>query len=427
MEEYSSIPMKLSSRKIPSVPALAPSKAPSGFSVRKPHWLDFSDILLSVVVAVLVLSVTARSLFQWWNGTVVGAALVTELNGRVSHRQEDALSWYDLKKGAYLSWNEHLRAERASAVRVRFNNGAEVDLQADSEAQVLKDRVVLVQGKFRLHSGWEKINAQFGSNNVELNPGTDMYVLKDPVTDREQIVVTKGEANLAAYQRKIQKIREGETFRIKPDELLVKVDPTLDFHASAPHTGETLIIKGNSGEISLKWKGSGNRIEIDRTPGFLSPKIFQTNSDTLTLTSGVGKFFWRLGDRNRVSSPAEFVVLPQIQYHPIEPMPQTYVVSQGDIRFQWEPIANATHYLVQLSHSPDFSDLVISQKFDTTQATLNPIPPGAYYWRVQATYKDYGEWPASEGYPFAVGLKKLQEVSERRKPGIQPKSNGPTP
>ncbi len=400
---------------------------------RKFRWLDLSDVFLTLTVAIVVLGISLKSLRNWWDGSVVGAAHIVEIHGKVSRRAEDALSWYDVAKDQYVKWEEHLKTEKTGAARLRFENGAEVDLQAESQAYLKRSGIELSQGKFRLQSGWEKIDTTFAGDLLSLKPSTETYLLMDPATGREQIVVTKGEATLTALHKKPYIIHEGETFRVKPEELLLRVDPALTFEPLSPKSGETIISPDTAVSLNLKWKGQAERIEIDKTPGFLNPKIYAYSETGFNLMSSVGRYFWRLGSGNRVSDTSDFLVLPSVSYQVIAPKNQSYVVSQGEITFKWQPIANASHYLIQLSRWPDFKDPLVSQSFTTTEASLNPIPPGAYYWRIQATYKDLGDWPSSEAYTFAVGKTKLREREREREAttqpriAIHPKKNGPTP
>jgi hypothetical protein len=78
---------------------------------------------------------------------------------------------------------------------------------------------------------------------------------------------------------------------------------------------------------------------------------------------------------------------------PTTPIPLT---PQGDIylcdsllrnaSFKWTPVAGATGYTIQIATVPDFTSILINYSSANTEVYLGGInlPPGVYYWRVQA-------------------------------------------
>ncbi|MDO7869277.1 Ig-like domain-containing protein [Nocardioides jiangxiensis] len=153
----------------------------------------------------------------------------------------------------------------------------------------------------------------------------------------------------------------------------------------------------------LTWQpvagASGYTVQVDETDDFISPL---TTADT-HLTSYVagplpkGSYFWRVkatrasGVTSAWSAPAAFGVdeLPAVTITSPADDPDFPVT---DVVLQWEPLAGAAYYELQVSTDTDFNTLVdparstatVTRVYGTRYSPATTYDNNQYYWRVRA-------------------------------------------
>ncbi len=180
---------------------------------------------------------------------------------------------------------------------------------------------------------------------------------------------------------------------------------------------------GNS-RPTFQWENSSDdfsgvayyEIEVDSDPNFASPVIKDTttaNNYTPSLNLSDGTYYWRVRAvdvANNTGSWSQVFVFFVDTSAPAPPTgiaPINIILNYSLPQFSWTAAddngSGVDYYEIQVSTSPDFSVIVISDS--TTETFYNastPLPDGTYYWRVRAvdSVGNIGAW--SDGYTFTI-------------------------
>ncbi|MHA2250338.1 MAG: Ig-like domain-containing protein [Candidatus Kariarchaeaceae archaeon] len=145
------------------------------------------------------------------------------------------------------------------------------------------------------------------------------------------------------------------------------------------------------------------QLQVDGSPTFVSPEIFENQTDTSYVTSGLtdGSYYWRVrardgsGNWGTWSSVWVFTIDTALPDKPVLVTPTDGQLVNAIPELTWNDISDASEYQVQIDDSNDFS----SPAADITQAgsaytTTASLTDGVYYWRVRAkdVSGNWGEW-----------------------------------
>jgi len=104
------------------------------------------------------------------------------------------------------------------------------------------------------------------------------------------------------------------------------------------------------------------------------------------------------------------------------PVDQTVIPLEGEqgssIQIEWQDVAEARSYHLQISSHPLFSDTLVDSKLSTPSATLPHAGEGSYYWRVSAVFDDGTEGPASEIRKFRIVPGTLMPTGDKQPPPL---------
>ena len=110
-----------------------------------------------------------------------------------------------------------------------------------------------------------------------------------------------------------------------------------------------------------------------------------------------GTYYWRVRAYNANLEPGRFSHTQSITIDTVPPpapllqFPQNQAAISTLPNFNWEKVASATVYIIEIDNNPDFSSPEWSARRKEPAHRLSRIPKGVYYWRVQA--KDQaGNW-----------------------------------
>lgn len=180
--------------------------------------------------------------------------------------------------------------------------------------------------------------------------------------------------------------REG-SFNVSPISVPV---PT------APAEGANLAQPGNP--PLLQWLGSPGAtsytVEVDGDSDFVGSKSYSTKSTSLVVPDPLfaGDWFWRVtavkstGLVSLPSQTATFNVLPLAQ--PVLTSPTDSVDTKiGDVAVDWEPVAGARTYDVQISDGPTFDPATTTSATGVQGTRYSPkvtLNNDQFWWRVRA-------------------------------------------
>lgn len=169
------------------------------------------------------------------------------------------------------------------------------------------------------------------------------------------------------------------------------------------------IWRGSASSITFQWKkslvGYSKRIELSHDRDFSSAFEFKQVSgfkQSLEIDSSPGVYYWRIRDINSEVvevGPFQFTVISADPPELMLPannrkihVPENYNgTSPIRVRFFWEKKKHISRYLIQVSHTLDFRDIVHEKLLESSQTYQTLLHPGSYYWRVRVGDKGGAE------------------------------------
>lgn len=130
------------------------------------------------------------------------------------------------------------------------------------------------------------------------------------------------------------------------------------------------------------------------------------------LLSGI--YFWRVasideeGMRGPFSATKDFRILLE------DPNLEKANVKKVDVQLEWAPLEAGTQYLIQISDSVNFDNVLFEKSLPENQIYVEQLVPGTYFFRIQSTASDdyVSEW----GLPHKFDVLDIESVSAKIKP-----------
>lgn len=165
------------------------------------------------------------------------------------------------------------------------------------------------------------------------------------------------------------------------------------------------------------------RVELDTNPNFSTPIRYETDATSFTLPKGRGMadgtWCWRVAMMralNLLGPFSEPVCFYKEYPAPRVLSPRSGAVVSGIPTFEWEPVAGAASYRLQLSRDQNFN-LVKSYETDNTRFTpTDALQVGRWYWRVQIRDAER-QWGPYEQGVVIIGYRTLIPYLVRGTPG----------
>ncbi len=148
---------------------------------------------------------------------------------------------------------------------------------------------------------------------------------------------------------------------------------------------------------TLRWTATPGavsyRVEVARDPNFAGAKSYTTKNTSLVVPDALGEitWYWRVtadkgdGLLSNPSAATSFTILPLAT--PTLTYPQdTFEVALQDVVLDWEPVAGAQTYDVQVATEPSFTNFVVDAKniYGTRYSPAVTTNNDEFWWRVRA-------------------------------------------
>jgi hypothetical protein len=181
--------------------------------------------------------------------------------------------------------------------------------------------------------------------------------------------------------------REGDAFTVSPVRVPVPTAPAEGANLAQPVSPPLLQWQGSPGATSYT-------VEVDGDADFVGSKSYVTRSASLVVPDPLfaGDWFWRVtavkgaGIVSMPSHTASFNVLPLAQ--PVLTAPADSVDTKiGDVALDWEPVAGARTYDVQISDGPNFDPGNTTSATGVQGTRYSPkvtLNNDQFWWRVRA-------------------------------------------
>lgn len=216
---------------------------------------------------------------------------------------------------------------------------------------------------------------------------------------------------------------------ISADKKEAKIVP-IKFDLQNPDNNSFLVTESDAIPVKFDWVFSDKpsddvnlQIAFDR--GF--SKIKQTKRTTglkgTTEKLGPGVYYWRLSSRNKASGKTEYSEIRKLNIiysapvKPLSPLPGESVasfLSNSSIAFSWMENEIATGYILEVSDSSDFSNILQTVDTPMRRIALENIEPGVYFWRIKSRINTGGKETVIQGAPAKFIVEKKVDLSPPR-------------
>ena len=209
--------------------------------------------------------------------------------------------------------------------------------------------------------------------------------------------------------------REGDPFTVSPISVPVPTSPAEGANLAQPDNAPLLQWLGSPGATSYT-------VEVDGDADFVGSKSYTTKATSIVVPDplGEGDWFWRVTavkSAGLVSLPSNvlsFNILPLAKPALISPA-DSVDTKVSDVVLDWEPVAGARFYDVQISDGPTFDPLSTTTAFNVQGTRYSPaitLNNDQFWWRVRAVdlngqattwaQTNFGFQRAFEDQPVAV-------------------------
>lgn len=158
----------------------------------------------------------------------------------------------------------------------------------------------------------------------------------------------------------------------------------------APERGATQSVDIMTANAAARFTSDGDR------PADYSVTVGPDNSSVVALYAGSGEV--EVGEQKARLEPNEaLTVFPDMTIGPTRPLPVTpallapaddavteFAENVPDITFEWEPVAAAENYRLEIALDPGFEQVTYEAVHAEPAFTHASLVPGEYYWRVTA-------------------------------------------
>ncbi len=242
-----------------------------------------------------------------------------------------------------------------------------------------------------------------GQVRVKKANGTDF------VTANEKMPLEAGDTvqTLANSVARVQFV-DGSSYTIKPDTTLIIKDNelmddkstkvqvkvrvgTINLATNAQGPGSTNVVQTDVAEAKI---GENSEASVGTGDNGQKADIRVTRGDAQIHTQSGETYQARTNERLEIEQSGKLARRSSLVGMPVLKLPENQQTVRLDnastIRFEWNPVAQANSYAVEVATSSTFDRETIVKGRDgltSPVATFDKLPIGSYYWRVRADNK----------------------------------------
>jgi LysM repeat protein len=153
-------------------------------------------------------------------------------------------------------------------------------------------------------------------------------------------------------------------------------------------------LKSDPGPLSLEFKwnrinieeGETVRLEIAGNRSFTKDlRVIEGLYNSAQVDFEAGLWYWRIAYGDSTLSAGQIAVAEAARTELLSPVTNSVFRYYGDVpqlRFQWSESNEASHYILEVSETPDFESLAISRQVSAVYCIQSELGQGTWYWRV---------------------------------------------
>jgi len=393
---------------------------------RRKWFADVFVILFCVAGAAFSLNLFRLDLFQSiasLNKKPAGA--VTVKHNNVQRRFSDRMLWGRLSVESPVYFGDLIRVAEYSSATLHINDD-NIDINENSLIRI--SALVDDEGRIVIDLGSGSLSVTGGKSSAA-NGGVALKVMGSVIAPQAGTVLSASAGE------------DGMNIQVNEGSILIKKE---DGQSSVLVTGENLSMDTNGVEqavpsavvtlprpnarfikngveplnVRFTWNTANIdkkplRLEISAAPNFYRITKTIEGVDSANSALGAGTWYWRLSYQGTVLSTGQFTIVDASVSKMISPIQGSLFRCQENlpsIRFEWQPVEEASYYILQAGLSPDLSDALITRQTAVASFVESVPQAGTWYWQVKPVFS-----PIYEGnsvYSPVASFKIEQQIIE---------------
>ncbi|MCL2793382.1 MAG: hypothetical protein FWD87_09860 [Spirochaetaceae bacterium] len=362
--------------------------------------VDLLVIILCLAVVVYSLNLFRLDLFQTLslqNEQPVGTIVIRE--NIVQRRLADRVLWDRLAVESPVYLGDLIRVADHSAATL-FIEAQQIDLDENTLIRIQlapgEDGVIqieLSEGNLGMITTAEGSNIQLSLMGYVIEAAPNTTLTAAAGIDGIAVQVTEGSAVFTG-EGQSREVRSGTMLafdtagieRHGPAAVVTQPRPNARYVKSVP---QPLDVVFEWNRINLQ-PGERIRLEIAEDRNFSRDVKVFNNLDTFAeVALGAGIWNWRLSSVETILSTGKLTVVEASGLDLLSPARGSLFSYHGDkpsLSFQWSEIEGASHYVIEISSTPDFTTPSISKEVAAAFFVDSELGEGIWYWRVQPAF-----------------------------------------
>jgi len=392
--------------------------------VQRKWFADVFVIVFCVSGAAFSLNLFRLDLFQSiasQNKKPMGTVTVKYNN--VQRRFSDRVLWSRLTVDSPLYSGDLIRVAEYSATTLNINDGV-IDINQNSLIHIRASSDGEARAVIDLSSGSLSIT---GSGAVD--SGVTLNVMDRIIAPAAgaTLSASAGESGMTLQVNKgsvVIKEEGGQSRSMEAGEALVL--DTMGVEQAAPAAVVTLprpnarFIQNSVEPVNIRF--AWNALNIDqKTPLHLDiasgpnfTRIVRTaeNVDFSNVSLGTGIWYWRLSYQDTVLSSGQFTIVDAAMSAPVSPTQDSmfnYKENLPSVRFEWQPVEEASYYILEAGLTPDITNPSITRQTAIASYVESNMNAGTWYWRVKPVFSSLYEGSAVFSQVSSFRVEKIDE------------------
>lgn len=351
-------------------------------------------------------------------------AQVGKVGDEVLRRSATRLLWNSVSTGDSLFNGETIRTSDKGEIRIQFEDGRFIDLEADSMIVLKKNQgeiaLDLMEGSLFVNaqatlptqaneadsssaanakqktglvvnSGQGKVDLTGSSANLARGQGTAL-----------DVQVVEGKAQFQNKNGQTQEITKGHSSALSS---LGLTSQQLNLKILSPSIDQpTLVDPQIENKLTFQWKGFPTNAKVILLSGQRRKELQEVGStdgqsDKIIASIPMGKNFWKLIAKDVLTSKVvaessiyKLDVIGRFAPTVIYPTAELQVLTTNpvyDMSFKWQKGDEAKKVFLEVATDLTFKNKILNQSFTSEdQFLLSKLKDGDYFWRMSAYYAD---------------------------------------
>jgi len=372
------------------------------------RFADFFVVFICVSGAAFSLNLFRLDLFQSIASlNKKPAGTVTVKYNNVQRRFSDRMLWSRLAVESPVYLGDLIRVAEYSAATLHIN-GDVIDINENSLIRIRA--FVDDEGRIMIDLGSGSLSVSGGKTGA-VNGGVALKILNNIVTPNTGTTLS---ASVGENGMTVQ-VNEGRVLIAKEDGqssvLFTGENLSLDakgVEQTVPYAVVTLphpnarFIKNNVEPLNVRFawntvnidKKQRLRLEISTAPNFTQITYVIDSFDSANAALGAGTWHWRLLYQGTVLSKGQFSIIDAAVSTLVSPIQDSLFRCRENlpsVLFEWQPIEEASYYILQAGLAPDLSDILITRKTAVASFVESVPEAGTWYWQVKPVFSSIYE------------------------------------